>query len=239
MECSVRATAEEALPELLRMPINSENEEDSTPMNAAVSSLTVSMLPGIEVMTVRPDIPHRRLTDEEFEQFVAQNPELKVEMTSDGALIIMSLTTMKGGHRIFLLTTRFGIWAEADNTGVGFDSSTCFTLPNGAKRSPDASWVHRERWDMLTEEEKDQFTHICPDFVVELRPKTDRLKPLQEKLEEYILNGAQLGWLIDPIEKKVHLYRADFPIEILDNPRPISGEPLLNGFTLNLAGILD
>jgi len=206
---------------------------------SVISSLTISMLPGIESVMLRPDIPHRRLTDDEFEQFVAQNPELHVEMTSDGELIIMSLTTMKGGHRNFLLTGRFSSWAEADNTGVGFDSSTCFTLPNGAKRSPDASWIHRERWEALTEEEKDQFTQICPDFAVELRSKTDKLKPLQEKLEEYILNGAQLGWLIDPIEKKVHIYHADSSIEILDNPREISGEPLLKGFTLKLEGILD
>jgi Uma2 family endonuclease len=204
-----------------------------------MNSLTVSMPEGIEAMTIRPDIPHQKLTDEEFEELFAQNPELRIEMTSKGELIIMSPTTSKGGHLNFLLTGRFAAWTEADTSGVRFDSSTCFTLPNGAKRSPDVSWIIRQRWDELSEEEKDEFVPICPDFVIELRSKSDRLTVLQEKMEEYILNGAQLGWLIDPLEKRVHIYRPDQLVEILDQPKEISGEPMLKGFVLNLEKIID
>ncbi len=206
---------------------------------SATSGLIISMPDGIEAMVIRPDIPHQRLTDEEFEQLCAQNPELRIEMTSEGELIIMSPNTSKGGHRNFLLTGRFGSWTEIDKSGVGFDSSAGFTLPNGAKRSPDVSWIRRERWEALTEEEKDEFSPICPDYVVELRSKSDRLNALQEKMEEYMLNGAQLGWLIDPLEKKVYLYRSGTQVEILDQPTEISGEPLLKGFILKLEGIID
>ncbi|HEX8999157.1 MAG TPA: Uma2 family endonuclease, partial [Blastocatellia bacterium] len=128
---------------------------------------------------------------------------------------------------------------EADGSGIAFDSSTGYTLPNGAKRSPDVSWIRLARWEALTEEEQNEFAPICPDFAVELRSKSDRLKPLQEKMEEYILNGAELGWLIDPIEKQVHVYRPDLPIQVLDRPTELSGEPLLKGFLLRLAGIID
>ena len=154
-------------------------------------------------------------------------------------MIIMLPVTSKGSNRNFILTARFGAWAEKDDTGVGFESSAGFTLPNGAKRSPDVSWMRRERWEALSEQQKDEFARLCPDFVVELRSKSDRLKKLQKKLEEYILNGAQLGWLIDPLEKKVHLYRPGAPVEILDQPKEISGEPLLKGFVLKLDGIID
>jgi Uma2 family endonuclease len=203
------------------------------------SWLTVSMPEGIEAMTIRPDIPHQRLTDEEFEQLCTQNPELRIEMTSEGELIIMSPASSKGGHLNFLLTGRFFAWAETDDTGVGFDSSAGFTLSNGAKRSPDVSWIRRELWEALSEEEKDEFAPVCPDFVVELRSKSDRLRMLQEKMEEYILNGAQLGWLIDPLEKKVHIYRPNRAVEILDKPKEVSGDHLLRGFILKLEGIID
>lgn len=118
-------------------------------------------------------------------------------------------------------------------------SSTGFILLNGAKRSPDVSWMRRERWESLPAKQKSKFARICPDFVVELRSKFDRLKTLRNKMEEYMANGAQLGWLIDPMEKKVHIYRPEPPVEILDNPAQISGDPLLKGFVLKLEGILD
>jgi Uma2 family endonuclease len=151
----------------------------------------------------------------------------------------MMPVVLEGGHRNFKLTGRFAVWAESNELGIGFDSSTCFTLPNGAKRSPDVSWLRKERWDALTPEQRNEFTHICPDFVVELRSKTDRLKPLQAKLAEYIENGAQLGWLIDPLQHKAHIYRPDAPVEILNRPKTLCGEALLPGFLLNLDGIID
>ena len=194
---------------------------------------------GFDAVILQPNPQQQRFTDEQFEQFCAQYPELRIEMNSEGEMIIMLPVATKGGNLNFVLTSRFGAWAEPDNTGVGFDSSTGFTLPNGAKRSPDVSWMRRERWDALTEKQKNEFAHLCPDFVVELRSKSDRLKTLQAKLEEYIANGAELGWLIDPKEKKVHIYQPGAPVQILENPSEVSGDPLLKGFVLKLSGILD
>lgn len=113
-----------------------------------------------------------------------------------------------------------------------------FTLPNGADRSPDASWVKKERWDALTPEQKESFAPLYPDFVVELRSKTDSLKKLQEKMQEYIDNGAKLGWLIDRQNRRVEIYRPDRKVEILQNPATLSGEDVLPGFVLDLAEIM-
>ena len=124
-----------------------------------------------------------------------------------------------------------------DGSGVAFDSSTVFKLPNGAKRSPDLSWIKNERWENLTKTEKKKFPPLCPDFVVELRSPSDALKNLQNKMLEYAENGASLGWLIDPLERKIYVYRPDAEVEILNNPKTISGEPLLEKFTLNLKKI--
>lgn len=183
--------------------------------------------------------PQRPLNDDEFWEFCVRNRELRIEMTREGQMIIMMPVGGEESSRNFLLTGRFAAWVEKDGAGVGFDSSGGFRLPNRAKRSPDASWVLRERWDALTEKQRKKFVPLCPDFVIELRSDTDRLKKLQQKMEEYIENGALLGWLIDPIEKKVHIYRPGAPVEILDNPKEISGEPLLKGFTLKLEGIIE
>ena len=183
--------------------------------------------------------PKGGFSDKEFWRFCKHNPDLRIEMTKEGEMIIMMPMAASGGNREFELSGQFAAWVKVDNTGLGFSPSTIFTLSNGAKRSPDVSWIRQERWDALTDEQKNSATRICPDFVVELRSKTDRLKPLLAKMEEYIECGAQLGWLIDPKEKKVHIYRPGAPPEVLDNPTEISGEPLLQGFTLKLEGIID
>ena len=211
----------------------------SSVLTPSAPSESSEILDSLPALVVRLGPLRSRITDAEFEEFCAQNPELRIEMTSEGVMIIMLPVTPEGSHRNFKLTVRFGAWAEADSTGIGFESSACFTLPNGAKRSPDVSWMRKERWDALTPEQRNEFTHICPDFVVELRSKSDRLKPLQAKMEEYLANGAQLGWLIDPIRRRVHIYRPDAQVEILDHPLTISGEPLLPGFILKLDGIID
>ncbi len=179
------------------------------------------------------------ITDDEFFEFCAVNHDLRIEMTKEGEMIIMLPVGSEGGHREFTLSIRFGAWAEADGTGIGFSSPTGFKLPNGAKRSPDLSWIRLERWNIIPKKQRKKFAPICPDFVVELRSETDKLAALKEKLEEYIENGAHLGWLIDPIEKKVHIYRPNAQVEILDHPQSISGEPLLKGFALDLTGIID
>jgi Uma2 family endonuclease len=139
------------------------------------------------------------------------------------------------GRRNYKLNGLFFVWAEADGTGEGFDSSTGFILPNGAERSPDLAWAKKERWAALSSRQQEKFIPLCPDFVVELRSRTDRLKPLQAKMAEYIENGAQLGWLIDPYKRKVYVYRPGVPVERLDNPPTVSGESLLPGFVLPVA----
>ncbi len=176
----------------------------------------------------------KKLNDEDFEDFCRQNPDLKIELTKEGELIVMPPTGGRTGYRNFSLIVEFGKWSEKDGTGVGFDSSTVFVLPSGAKRSPDLAWVSNERWNSLSNEEQEKFPPLCPDFVVELRSRTDLLFTLQEKMREYVENGAQLGWLIDPSEKKVYVYRQGVEAEILDHPSKVSGEPLLKEFVLNV-----
>lgn len=178
------------------------------------------------------NIQAAHLSDEQFLQLCQENPDLRIEMNARGELVIMPPTGMKTGMRNHTLAIRLGVWNEQEEDGVAFDSSTMFTLPNGAKRSPDASWVKRERWDALTEKQQEGTGPLCPDFVAELRSPSDRLSVLQEKMQEYIDNGARLGWLIDPIEKCVHVYRPGQSVEIFNDPAALSGDPVLPGFVL-------
>ncbi|MBV5262221.1 Uma2 family endonuclease [Synechococcus moorigangaii CMS01] len=173
----------------------------------------------------------------EFYAFCQANPELRIEQTATGEVVIMSPATSDTGNRNFNLAIQLGIWAEKDGTGLGFDSSAGFTLPNGAIRSPDAAWVCREKWDNLSDEEKNSFAPICPDFVIELRSKSDSLKMLQAKMVEYIENGVALAWLIDRQNRTVHIYRPQQTPQILENPETVSADPELQGFILSLAKI--
>ncbi|HEU4508234.1 MAG TPA: Uma2 family endonuclease [Pyrinomonadaceae bacterium] len=181
-------------------------------------------------------LTHRVVTPEQFERLCAEYTDLRLELTSTGDLIIMPPKFSETGMRNADLTYQLMAWTKKDGSGVCFDSSTGFTLANGAIRSPDGSWVKRKRWDSLTKEEKQSFAPICPDFVVELRSESDRLTELRNKMLEWIENGVSLGWLIDPYERKVYVYRPNEEVIILDNPETISGDPLLPGFTLNLTG---
>lgn len=177
------------------------------------------------------------MSDDEFFDFCQRHKDLRIERESDGEIIIMPPTFSETGGKNFSLAVKFGIWVEKDGTGKGFDSSSGFTLPNGAVRSPDLSWIKLERWNALTKKQRGKFAHICPDFVVELRSESDSLPKLKAKMEEYIAGGASLGWLIDPIERRVYAYRPEKEVETLENPTEISGEPFLKGFTLNLKEI--
>jgi Uma2 family endonuclease len=177
------------------------------------------------------------LTDEQFYLLCRDNPDLRIELTADQELIIMPPTGSKTGWRNSKLTQRLANWAEANSGGLSFDSSTGFTLPNGAKRSPDAAWVRRQRWEALSQEEQDGFAPLCPDFVVELRSPKDTLPVLQRKMLEYMASGAQLGWLIDPSSRRVYIYRPGQPVESLDNPESIKGDPVLPGFVFRPADI--
>lgn len=150
----------------------------------------------------------------------------------------MSPTGGTTGNRNFSIALQLGIWAEQDGTGICFDSSTGFKLSTGADRSPDASWMTLERWDSLSEEQQEKFAPICPDFVVELRSPSDNLKPLLEKMAEYMREpGIQLGWLIDRKNRKVYIYRPGMPEECLDDPAIFSGDPVLPGFVLNMSKV--
>lgn len=189
-------------------------------------------------LAINIDALLKDFTEEDFFEMCRQNPDLHVEMSKEGDIIFMPPAGGETSGQIFELIVDFGIWAEKDGTGVGFESNALFVLPKGAKRSPDMSWVKLDRWNKLSKKERKSFPHICPDFVVELRSPSDSIKELKEKMEEYIENGAQLGWLIDPIQKKVYLYRPNAEVEELDNPDSISGDPLLKGFVLDLKNYL-
>ncbi|MEH2359988.1 Uma2 family endonuclease [Nostoc sp.] len=178
------------------------------------------------------------LTDEQFFQMCQKNRDYRFERTASGELLIMPPTGSDTGNRNFDIVVELGIWNKQTKLGKGFDSSTGFTLPNGAERSPDASWVKIERWNALTPEQQEKFAPICPDFVVELRSPSDSLKDLQEKMQEYIENGAQLGWLIDRKNKRVEIYHPGKNVETLDNPASLSGENVLPGFVLDLRPIM-
>lgn len=177
------------------------------------------------------------LTDEQFYRLCGDNPDLRFELTAQRELVIMSPTGSKTGWRNSKINQRLANWTEKDRTGVSFDSSTGFTLPNGAKRSPDAAWVRREVWESLTDEQQEEFAPICPDFVIELRSAHDSLTSLQEKMDEYIENGTQLGWMFDAKYKRVYIYRPNQPVECLENPSAISGEPVLSGFVFDASEI--
>ncbi|MCY7377306.1 MAG: Uma2 family endonuclease [Pyrinomonadaceae bacterium] len=178
-----------------------------------------------------------KISDDEFENFCRHNPNMEIELTKEGELVIMPPTGGETGIRNFTLIGIFFNWLEKYKSGVGFDSSTVFKLPNGAKRSPDLAWTTNEKWDALSAEEKKKFPPLCPDFVVELRSPSDSLKNLQNKMTEYIENGAALGWLIDPLQRKVYVYRQNAETEILENPEKVSGAPLLKNFSLKMKKI--
>ncbi len=178
------------------------------------------------------------LTDEQYFQLCQNNRDYRFESTAEGELLIMPPTGSETGNRNIELAYQLQAWSRQNNLGKAFDSSTGFILPNGAKRSPDASWVKIERWNALTPEQQESFAPICPDFVIELRSRTDSLKELQDKMQEYIDNGAILGWLIDRKNKRVEIYRPLKDVEILENPATLSGEDVLPGFVLDLTLIL-
>ncbi|MBD1212619.1 MAG: Uma2 family endonuclease [Dolichospermum circinale Clear-D4] len=177
------------------------------------------------------------MTDEQFFELCQNNRDLRFERNANGELIIMPPTGGETGNKNARITQQVMNWTDVDGTGIAFDSSTCFKLPNGADRSPDASWIKLERWDALTNEEKQKFPPICPDFVIELLSPSDSLKTTQEKMKEYIDNGVGLGLLINRKSRQVEIYRPGKEVEVLDSPATVSGEDVLKGFVLNLVMI--
>jgi Uma2 family endonuclease len=184
------------------------------------------------------DVRPLKMTDKIFYEFCQRNQDFRFEMDKRGNLIIMPPAFLETSRKNAKINVRLGAWAEKDNSGVAFESDGMFTLPNGAKRAPDAFWILRERYFALSEiEREERFARIAPDFVIELRSKSDNLRKLQNKMREYIENGVRLGWLIDPSEKRVHIYRGDKTIEVLINPKTVSGEDVLKDFELDLTEI--
>ncbi|MBC6418705.1 MAG: Uma2 family endonuclease [Prochloron sp. SP5CPC1] len=178
------------------------------------------------------------LTPKGFVELCQANQDLNLERDAAGEVILMSPTFPWTGQQNFSLYVQLGIWIDRTGLGIGFDSSTGFTLPNGAVRSPDVSWVSNEHWRRLTEsQKKEEFSPLAPDFVVELRSKSDSLQKLQSKMVEYRENGVKLGWLIDSGNKRVEIYRPSLDVEVLTSPTNLSGENILPGFVLNLEKI--
>ncbi|VEP15434.1 conserved hypothetical protein [Hyella patelloides LEGE 07179] len=182
-----------------------------------------------------------KVTPEQFEQLAYAEQLARMELTKDGELIVMSPTGGEAGRKNFNLYLDLGNWNRQKKLGEAFDSSTIFVLPNGARRSPDVSWIKAERWNSLTLKEKEGFPPIVPDFVIELVSPSDlknqRYEDLRAKMQEYISNGVRLGWLIEPAAKTVEIYRIGKQVEILDNPQTLSGEDILPGFILDLSEI--
>lgn len=183
------------------------------------------------------DFHSARLTDEQFEELCRNNGDMKFEMSANGELIIVAPTSPESGWKNSDLNYEVVKWSKEDRTGIVFDSSTIFTFPNKAKRSPHVSWMSKERWKTVSPSERKHFSKVVPEFVIELRSPTDSLVATQEKMGEYIENGVSLGWLIDPMKQTVHVYRGNGEVEILDNPKKVSGENVLPGFELNVREI--
>ena len=181
------------------------------------SELVIHMKPALE------------MSDDQFYEFCRLNSELRIERTAEGDIIVMPPTGGETGRKNAKLLALFVNWDGVDNSGVSFDSSTGFILPNGATRAPDVAWVMKSRLATLTREQKQKFIPLCPDFVLELRSPSDSLASVKEKMEEYIANGAQLGWLLDPMNRSVSVYHSDGRIDVLDDPETISGDPVLPG----------
>jgi Uma2 family endonuclease len=188
----------------------------------------------IEIPKLPPNILY--LTDDQFFQFCVVNQTLRIERTAEGKIIIMSPTGGETGRRNAEINRQLANWAKHDGTGVVFDSNTEFRLPNGASRSPDASWVLKSRWEAIPEAEREKFPPICPDFVLELLSPSDNVEEIKLKMEEYIANGARLGWLIDPRNKRAWIYTGA-RAELAEQPGALSADPILRGFTLDLTDI--
>ena len=199
---------------------------------------TVDFSPATDVypitLQLRPILP---MDDTQFFELCQINRDLRMERTAEGDVTIMMLAGGEMGARNVKLGRYLDAWAEDDDTGIAFDSSTGFILPNGATRSPDAAWVLRSRLSDLAPEEKKRFLPLAPDFVVELRSPTDSLPALLAKMEQYRANGVRLGWLIDPFLPRVSVYIPDDETAVLEKPDSLQAGSVLPGFTLPLARI--
>jgi Uma2 family endonuclease len=200
--------------------------------NLQIQSESSSVKVDLSALMILPE-----MSAEQFYEFCRCNADLRIERSAQGEVIVMPPTFSDTGNRNNKLSYQVTRWAEENETGEVFDSSAGFTLPNGAMRSPDVSWIQFDRWDALTAAQQASFAPICPGFVIELRSGSDSLKGLQEKMREYIENGVALGLLIDRKNKNVYCYRANGSVGVLSNPQVVSCDPELPGLTLQMAKI--
>lgn len=203
------------------------------------NTFVVQLSPALEFdesLAFRLD-PRVELSDDELFEFCQINRELRIERDEQGELIIMAPAGGESGRRNAEVTAQLLNWAKQDGTGIAFDSSTGFRLGKKAMRSPDGAWVRKERYAQLTEKERDEFLPLCPDFIIELRSPSDRLGTVREKMERWIEHGVRLGWLIDPKQKRVYVYRPNQEAQVVENVSTISGDPVLPGFVFDLTQI--
>jgi Uma2 family endonuclease len=183
--------------------------------------------------------PEKPMSDEDLMRFCAANDIARVEREVDGEILVMSPAGNRTGRRNAAIIRALGVWAEQDGRGYVFDSSTGFTLPDGSMRSPDAAWIEATRWDALSEADKNRFSPLCPDFVIELRSSSDNLAELEAKMERWIANGAKLAWLIDPERQAVSIYHHDDEFEVLYHSTSVQGNGVMAGFELLMTKIWD
>jgi Uma2 family endonuclease len=183
-------------------------------------------------LPLKVDLKHVHLSDEQFYRLCIANPELNIERSAKGVLIFMPPVGGDSGRREADFITDLNIWNRQTKLGEVFSSSTIFKLPGGGDRSPDAAWVELSRWQALTPEQRQKFPPIAPDFVIELRSRTDSLPMLQEKMQEYMDSGVRLGWMFNPQDQQVEIYRSGQLKEVLSLPVQLSGEAVLPGFSL-------
>ena len=204
--------------------------------------MTTAKLPAVSPDVVLPyrlalNVRALEITEDQLAQLSSDNSDLRLELSAERELIIMPPAFSETGWQELELATQISNWAKQDGTGRAFGPTAGFTLPNGAVRAPDVSWIPLSRWEALSDTDRYGFAKVCPDFVIELRSQSDSLRDVQDKMQEYVENGARLGWLIDPQNRRVHVYRTGQAVEILDEPTFVSGDPVLPGFTLDLSSI--
>ena len=205
--------------------------------DGGTQTMTIAILPCAEGRLVLNLSPWPDLSDEDFFQLCGANPDLRLERTAEGEIVIMAPAGWETGHRNSRISRALEDWAERDGSGLASDSSAGFQLPDGAVLGPDAAWIRRERLVGLSAEQRERFLPLAPDFVIELRSPSDRPRDLEAKMAAYMANGVRLGWLIDPYERTVTLYRPDQEPRRLANPAQVAGDPELPGFVLEMEGI--
>ncbi len=182
----------------------------------------------------RPETP---MSDEELMRFCAANDDLRVERDANGEILVMTPAGNRTGRINAEIIVELGAWAKSDGRGYFFDSNTGFTLPDGSMRSPDAAWVRKTRWDALNPQDQERFSPICPEFIIELRSPSDNLGELQARMEQWIANGVEVAWLIDPIEHMVSVYRPGDSPEVRYHPTSVQGSGVMAGFELVMARV--